>query len=256
MKIILIGSLLAAIAGSAAGAAPGAASADTFPTPAGPLTLTFLGHGTLRFSLGATEVYVDPVSRYGNFAAMPKADLVLVTHQHGDHLDAAAIEALRKPGTVVVATKACAGKLPGATVLTNGESGTWAGVRVEAVPAYNLEHKRPDGTPFHPKGEGNGYVLTLGGKRIYVAGDTENIPEMAALEGHRHRLPAHEPALHHDAGDGGRRRPLLPAEDPLPVPLRRHRPAEAGGPAQGPAGGGSAGADLRVIADCGLRIAD
>ena len=181
MRIFLIGTLLAAI-GAAAGAAPAAASADTFPSPEGTLTLTFLGHGTLRFSLGAAEVYVDPVSRYGNFAAMPKADLVLVTHQHGDHLDAAAIEALRKPGTVVVATKACTEKLPGATVLANGESGTWAGVRVEAVPAYNLEHKRPDGTPFHPRGDGNGYVLTLGGKRIYVAGDTENIPEMALLK--------------------------------------------------------------------------
>jgi L-ascorbate metabolism protein UlaG (beta-lactamase superfamily) len=181
MRIFLIGTLLAAI-GAAAGAAPAAASADTFPSPEGTLTLTFLGHGTLRFSVGAAEVYVDPVSRYGNFAAMPKADLVLVTHQHGDHLDAAAIEALRKPGTVVVATKACTEKLPGATVLANGESGTWAGVRVEAVPAYNLEHKRPDGTPFHPRGDGNGYVLTLGGKRIYVAGDTENIPEMALLK--------------------------------------------------------------------------
>jgi len=181
MRIFLIGTLLAAIV-AAAGAAPAAASADTFPSPEGTLTLTFLGHGTLRFSLGAAEVYVDPVSRYGNFAAMPKADLVRVTHQHGDHLDAAAIEALRKPGTVVVATKACTEKLPGATVLANGESGTWAGVRVEAVPAYNLEHKRPDGTPFHPRGDGNGYVLTLGGKRIYVAGDTENIPEMALLK--------------------------------------------------------------------------
>jgi L-ascorbate metabolism protein UlaG (beta-lactamase superfamily) len=182
MRNFLIGAILAAIAGVAAGATPGASPADTFPTPSGPLTLTFLGHGTLRLSLGAVEVYVDPVSRYGNFAAMPKADLVLVTHQHGDHLDPAAIEALRKPGTVVVATQACAEKLPGATVLANGQSGAWAGVRVEAAPAYNLEHKRPDGTPFHPRGEGNGYVLTLGGKRIYVAGDTENIPEMASLK--------------------------------------------------------------------------
>ena len=183
MRIFLTGWLLAAIAGALAGSPPDAPSFDTFPTPAGTLTLTFLGHGTLRFSLGATEVYIDPVSRYGNFAAMPKADLVLVTHQHGDHLDPAAIEALRKRVTVVVVTKACLEKLPGATVLENGQSGAWAGVRVEAAPAYNLEHKRPDGTPFHPKGEGNGYVLTLGGKRIYVAGDTENIPEMASLTG-------------------------------------------------------------------------
>ncbi len=182
MRFFLTGMVLAAIAGSAAGSPPGAASADTFPTPAGPLSLTFLGHGTLRFSLGAAEVYIDPVSRYGDFAVMPKADLVIVTHAHGDHLDPAAVEALRKPGTIVVAATVCAGKLPGAIVLANGESGTWAGVRVEAVPAYNLEHKRPDGTPFHPKGEGNGYLLTMGGKRIYVAGDTENTPEMAALK--------------------------------------------------------------------------
>jgi L-ascorbate metabolism protein UlaG (beta-lactamase superfamily) len=177
--------MLALAAGALMTTAAGQAqppSADTFPTPDGPLVLAFIGHGSLRISLGDKQIYIDPVSQYGDYRTMPKADLVLITHQHGDHLDTAAIDAVRKPGTVVIATALCTDKLPDATVLKNGDSGTYAGVPLKAVPAYNLLHKRPNGTPFHPKGDGNGYVLTLGGKRIYVAGDTENIPEMADLK--------------------------------------------------------------------------
>lgn len=153
---------------------------DTLPTAAGDLSVTFVGHGTLMFGFGGKIIHVDPYGKLADYAALPKADAILITHDHADHLDPAAIAAIRKPGTVVVMARACAGKLAG-LVMTNGESRTVQGIPVEAVPAYNVVHKRGTGEPFHPKGAGNGYLLTFGGKRIYVAGDTENTPEMQAL---------------------------------------------------------------------------
>ena len=153
---------------------------DTFPAKDGDVTITFVGHGTLVLAWGQLVVHVDPVGEYGDYAKLPKADLVLVTHDHFDHLDAAAIEAVRKQGTEIVLTAKCAAKVKG-TVMANGDRRTFKGIDVEAVPAYNIKHERSAGKPFHPKGEGNGYVLTFGGLRVYVAGDTENTPEMKAL---------------------------------------------------------------------------
>ncbi len=155
---------------------------DVIKTPAGNLEITFIGHGSLAFGFGGKVIHVDPFGGVADYATLPKADLVLITHAHPDHLDPKALAAVRKPETVVVVSPACEGKVEGATVLRNGESKTVFGVGIEAVPAYNLVHKRPDGSPFHPKGEGNGYVLTFGNTRVYVAGDTENVPEMKALE--------------------------------------------------------------------------
>jgi L-ascorbate metabolism protein UlaG (beta-lactamase superfamily) len=126
---------------------------------------------------------IDPFTKVADYAKLPKADVILVTHDHGDHLDAAAIAAARTDKTTLIYTEACAKKMSGGTVMHNGETQTVAGVAVEAVPAYNLIHKRDSGEPFHAKGDGNGYVLTLGDKRVYVAGDTENTPEMKALRG-------------------------------------------------------------------------
>ncbi len=154
---------------------------DILKTSGGDLKLTFLGHGTLMFTFGGKVIHVDPVSSMADYAALPKADLVLVTHEHGDHLDPKAIQAVSKPGTVVVASPSCAKALPSAIVLKNGETRTEAGFAIEAVPAYNIVHRRPDGAPYHPKGNGNGYVITFADKRVYVAGDTENTPEMKAL---------------------------------------------------------------------------
>ncbi len=171
--------------GLAAAAAPAPRhEKDIVPTSQGDLEITFLGHGTLMMAFAGKVIHVDPYGEVADYAALPKADLVLVTHDHFDHLDPAAFKAILKPGTAVVGAKACAAKLPpGSIILGNGESRTVLGLPVEAVPAYNIAHRRPDGKPFHPKGAGNGYVLTFADKRVYVAGDTENTPEMKALKG-------------------------------------------------------------------------
>jgi L-ascorbate metabolism protein UlaG (beta-lactamase superfamily) len=177
----LLALALAAAAGAAA--AGSAFEADRFDTTAGPLVITFIGHGTLMLEHGGLTIHVDPWSRLADYTALPDADLILITHHHGDHLDLAAIAEIRTDSTAVIATARCAGQLPGAVVMANGDSSTAKGVRIEAVPAYNIVHKRPSGEPFHPLGEGNGYVLTFGDTRVYVAGDTENIPEMDRLAG-------------------------------------------------------------------------
>lgn len=155
---------------------------DTLPAGGGDIILTFIGHGSLAITHSGVQIQVDPFGKLADYGLFPKADLVLVTHDHFDHFDPDAIAAARKPGAPVVLTAKCAARFAGGTVLRNGEVKTLSGIEIKAVPAYNLLHKRDDGTPFHPKGDGNGYILTIGGKKIYIAGDTENIPEMAKLD--------------------------------------------------------------------------
>ena len=164
---------------SAAG--PSQFETDTLPTSRGDLKITFIGHGTLMFQFAGKVIHVDPVRRYADYAQMPKADLLLVTHEHGDHLDKQAIDQITKEDTALVLTAECAKRLGRGTVMKNGDAKTVQGLKIEAVPAYNVVHMRSPGQPFHPKGTGNGYVITFGDKRVYVAGDTENIPEMAKL---------------------------------------------------------------------------
>jgi L-ascorbate metabolism protein UlaG (beta-lactamase superfamily) len=154
---------------------------DVLPTAAGDLKITFIGHASLMFEHGGKVIYSDPVGQYGDFTGLPKADVILEAHEHGDHFDLEMIKKISKKGTKVVMTPLCAEKLPGGIVLKNGESATVEGIRIEAVPAYNLIHMRSPGAPYHPKGVGNGYILTFSDKRVYVAGDTENIPEMKGL---------------------------------------------------------------------------
>jgi L-ascorbate metabolism protein UlaG (beta-lactamase superfamily) len=155
---------------------------DVIKTGTGELKITFIGHGTLMFTFGGKVIHVDPVGQYADYGKLPKADLMLITHEHRDHLDPKVIEMLRQPGTEIVLTQVAFGQGPGGLVMANGEVKTVAGLTIEAVPAYNLVHQRESGEPFHPKGRGNGYVITFGGKRVYVAGDTENTPEMKALK--------------------------------------------------------------------------
>jgi len=155
---------------------------DIIHTDAGELKIIFIGHGTLMLEFNGKLIHVDPVSREADYAKFAKADLILITHGHGDHLDPKAINLLRKEGTKIVLTKACAGRVAGGIVMQNGDERDIQGLKIEAVPAYNIVHKRSNGMAFHPKGEGNGYVITLGDKRVYVAGDTENIPEMKRLK--------------------------------------------------------------------------
>ena len=154
---------------------------DVIETSDGPLTLTFIGHGTLMFTFGDMIIHVDPVGREADYDSLPKADLVLVTHDHSDHLDPDAIALIRKETTPVVVSRSCEGRIEGAVVMRNGDVRTEMGLRIEAVPAYNIVNMRGD-TPYHPKGNGNGYVITFGDHRVYVAGDTENTPEMKALQ--------------------------------------------------------------------------
>ncbi|MBN2346459.1 MAG: MBL fold metallo-hydrolase [Candidatus Aminicenantes bacterium] len=155
---------------------------DVFKIASGDLRITFIGHASLLFQYAGKAIYVDPDGRRADFALMPKADLVIVTHQHGDHFDPQAIAALRHESTRLFLTDLCRPLPAGARTLKNGDRAEFAGVAIEAVPAYNLVHLRPDGTPYHPRGQGNGYVLTFPGLRVYLAGDTENIPEMAELQ--------------------------------------------------------------------------
>lgn len=163
-------------------ATAGSYTTDVFETSAGDLEILFIGHGTLMMTFGGKTIHIDPVTRVGDYSTLPDADLVLITHHHGDHLDAAALADIRTEETIVVCTARCAESLDGATVMKNGDVETISGIRIEAVPAYNIIHKRDNGDVFHPRGEGNGYVLTFGKTRVYIAGDTENVPEMKALE--------------------------------------------------------------------------
>ena len=161
---------------------------DRLPTDNSALVVHPVSHATFVLQWNGKTIYIDPVGGAEPFADLPKPDLVLITHMHGDHFDPATLEALVPDGRkiVLVAPKTVVEKIPEGLrsgteirILANGETTQVAGITVEAVPAYNTT---PDREKFHPKGRDNGYVLTMGGKRIYVAGDTEGTAEMLALE--------------------------------------------------------------------------
>ncbi|MFZ5940147.1 MAG: MBL fold metallo-hydrolase [Bacteroidota bacterium] len=157
---------------------------DHFKTPMGDLEIFFVGHGTLMMKIDGKVIHIDPVLSEYDYTKMPDADLILVTHQHGDHLDAKAIGEILTPATTLVMPPVCKEAYTGKgniLVMKNGEEQKVAGIDIKAYPAYNLEHKRSDGNPFHPKGEGNAYLLNFGGFKVLVGGDTENIPELKAL---------------------------------------------------------------------------
>jgi L-ascorbate metabolism protein UlaG (beta-lactamase superfamily) len=134
------------------------------------------------FTYNDLVVYLDPTTMYGTYSDLPKADLILVTHEHHDHLDKGLVADLRKDDTVVVGTASVAQQVLGCNVMKIGDVATFCGLSIEAVPAYNIQHMRSPGTPYHPRGVGVGYVINFGELRVYVAGDTENIPEMKELK--------------------------------------------------------------------------
>lgn len=154
---------------------------DIVKTSAGDLQITFIGHGSLMLTFNGRIIQVDPFSKQADYGQFPPADLVLLTHHHRDHLDPVALGKVRNEQTKIILTKLCAKDIEGGMVLANGDEQTIMGLGIRAVPAYNLLHRRDNGEFFHPKGEGNGYVLTFGDKQLYIAGDTENIPEMKNL---------------------------------------------------------------------------
>jgi L-ascorbate metabolism protein UlaG (beta-lactamase superfamily) len=180
-RLLLAINLLVAFSGSNALAQE--FEKDTIPTSAGDLKIFFVGHGTLMFTFDGKVIHVDPWSKLADYAGMPKGDLILVTHEHRDHLDLKALEQIRTEKSVLVAPEACADRIHDAVVMKNGDIKKIEGFQIEAVPAYNLVHMRSEGVPFHPKGMGNGYVITFGDKKVYLAGDTENTPEMKSLKG-------------------------------------------------------------------------
>ena len=170
---------------AAAGPAMGEVPFQVFTAPDGKrVEVACIKHASVVVRYDGLEIHVDPVGKgvapATDYGAFPKADLVLVTHEHFDHFDREAIAALRKEGTEIVANAAVCGMLGEGRVLANGETVEWKdGIRIEAVPACNTS---PEKMRFHPRGRDNGYVLTLGGSRVYVAGDTEPLPEMAELK--------------------------------------------------------------------------
>lgn len=164
----------------------GCSSEDGIPTSRGELTVVPIEHASLVLLWDGKAIYVDPVGTAAQFAGLPPADLILVTHDHSDHLDATRLRALVREGTPLVVPQAVATALAGSgvleaaeeLVLANGETTRAAGIGIEAVPMYNIT---PERLRYHAKGRGNGYVLDCDGTQVYISGDTEDTPEMRAL---------------------------------------------------------------------------
>lgn len=154
---------------------------QTFDTAAGPVTITPLYHATMLIHARGKNIYVDP-AKPANFTGLPKADLILITDIHGDHMDPDSIAAINQSGTQIFAPPVVVTTVTSAKPISNGESKSWSGWTIEAIPMYNLKRGPAPGQLYHDKGRGNGYVLTYGGKRFYISGDTESIPEMRALK--------------------------------------------------------------------------
>ncbi|HEV2387461.1 MAG TPA: MBL fold metallo-hydrolase [Candidatus Acidoferrales bacterium] len=166
---------------AAAVRAQSARPSQTFRTSAGPVKITPIYHASLLIGAGGETIYLDP-AKPANLDGLPPADLILITDIHGDHMDPGSIAKVSKAGTEIWAPAAVAQTVTTASVISNGETRRWGAWSIEAIPMYNLKRGPSAGTLYHPKGRGNGYVLTYGGKRFYFSGDTEGIPEMRALK--------------------------------------------------------------------------
>ncbi len=158
-----------------------ASQTQTFPTSAGPVKITPLYHASTLIEAGGKTIYLDP-AKPAKLTGLPKADLILITDVHGDHMDPDSIKDISKADTEILAAPAVVQTVTSGKPIANGETKTWQSFTIEAIPAYNLTRGPAPGKLFHDKGRGNGYVLTYGGKRFYFSGDTEGVPEMRALK--------------------------------------------------------------------------
>jgi L-ascorbate metabolism protein UlaG (beta-lactamase superfamily) len=157
---------------------------DLFPTSNGMLSIQPILHATLALTWNGKTIYADPYGGAKAFEGITPPDLIVITDIHGDHMNLETLNALETSKTIIVAPKAVADQLPDnlkskTIVLNNGSTTEQLGILITALPMYNLPESEDS---RHPKGRGNGYVLTLGGKRVYISGDTEDIPEMRALK--------------------------------------------------------------------------
>jgi len=183
-RLILTGS---AVAGASVflpyAAMAQAGESHSYDTDSGQVTIHPISHASFVMETPAGTIYNDPVGEASAYADLPPPDLILITHEHGDHYNADTLNALVGDTTQLVTNPAVFAMLPEglkarATEMANGDSETVLGVEIQAVPAYNTTEDR---LQYHPEGRDNGYVLTIDGLRIYIAGDTEDIPEMRAL---------------------------------------------------------------------------
>jgi L-ascorbate metabolism protein UlaG (beta-lactamase superfamily) len=178
----LVSGLLAIAALSTQVAFGQALTGDRVATNNGDMIVHEIGHASLVLGWNGRNIYVDPVGE--TLSDLPPPELILITDVHGDHLDVDTLQDITRANTAIIAPAAVAEQLPVSlrdrtTVLANGEQETTMGINIEAIPMYNTTEERLD---YHAKGRGNGYVVTLGGRRVYISGDTEDIPEMRALE--------------------------------------------------------------------------
>lgn len=155
---------------------------DVIQTLGGELIITFIGHGTLMFEYQDKVIHVDPWSKLADYSQLPKADAILITHEHGDHLDPVAIDSLSKEGTQLFLTQLCYDQIKKGTILKNGDYSAIIGLPMEVVPAYNTMARRGNGKPYHEKGDGNGYIISFNDVRVYIGGDTEYYPDMKKFQ--------------------------------------------------------------------------
>lgn len=158
--------------------------ADQIATSKGPLTVHPLNHATLALTWQGKTIYIDPTGGAKMFEGIPAPDLILITDIHGDHFNPESLNAIKAEKATLIVPQAVADKLPAelkseVVVLNNGKNTEQMGIRIEAIPMYNLPQSSD---AKHTKGRGNGYVVTFGNKRIYISGDTSGIPEMRALK--------------------------------------------------------------------------
>ena len=196
---------------------------DTITTAAGDLIIQPVNHASIVLTFGSDIIYVDPVGGGPRYQAFNKPTAIVITHAHPDHFDVTTLTAIAGSAKLIIGPQAVIDGLPPelkakAKLMKNGDSGDINGIPVSAIAAYNTTADR---LKYHPKGEGNGYVFTFGAAKVYVAGDTEDTPEMRALTGHRRGLHPDEPALHHDRRRRRRGGEAFQPQDRLPLPLRQ-----------------------------------